>query len=238
MQRASETIGAIASALAKAQAELENPQKSLTATISSPFPREESRSFKYASLASGLDIVRKTLSKQLADSVIAFKELRGASRQAMLPGMVWIGIQTAAAARDINLVLCAPLGPDIDLAGLATKPRGTDRPADPVSQHLLMKAERKFWRRVEKVEDIPRRATASRHCGGAGGRFRGVRQARALGSVLDRPALDDREKNDNQGSAGVVGNLDVPAFQSCSSVRNACNWILPIWRSGERPQDR
>ena len=67
MQRASETIGAIASALAKAQAELENPQKSLTATISSPFPREESRSFKYASLASGLDIVRKTLSKQLAD---------------------------------------------------------------------------------------------------------------------------------------------------------------------------
>ena len=67
MQRASETIGAIASALAKAQAELENPQKSLTATISSPFPREESRSFKYASLASGLDIVRKTLSKQLAE---------------------------------------------------------------------------------------------------------------------------------------------------------------------------
>jgi len=63
MQRCSETIGAIASALAKAQAELENPQKTLTATIHSPFPREESRTFRYASLASGLDIVRKTLSR-------------------------------------------------------------------------------------------------------------------------------------------------------------------------------
>src|SRR6187455_1273138 len=63
MQRCSETVGVIASALAKAQAELENPQKTLTATIHSPFPREESRTFRYASLASGLDIVRKTLSR-------------------------------------------------------------------------------------------------------------------------------------------------------------------------------
>src|SRR6476659_695347 len=63
MQRSSETIGAIATALAKAQAELENPQKTLTAIVHSPFPREESRTFRYASLASGLDIVRKTLSK-------------------------------------------------------------------------------------------------------------------------------------------------------------------------------
>src|SRR5262249_50684844 len=63
MQRASETIGKIAGALAKAQAELENPEKTLTATIPSVFPREESRSFRYASLASGLEIVRKCLSK-------------------------------------------------------------------------------------------------------------------------------------------------------------------------------
>ena len=42
MQRSSETIGAIATALAKAQGELTNPEKSLTATIHSPFPREES----------------------------------------------------------------------------------------------------------------------------------------------------------------------------------------------------
>src|SRR5271157_1450794 len=61
MQRSSETIGAIAAALAKAQAELANPEKSLTATIRSPFPREGDRTFRYASLASGLDIVRKSL---------------------------------------------------------------------------------------------------------------------------------------------------------------------------------
>jgi len=63
MQRSSETIGAIATALAKAQGALENPQKALTAAIHSPFPREGSRTFRYASLASGLDIVRKTLSQ-------------------------------------------------------------------------------------------------------------------------------------------------------------------------------
>ena len=63
MHRSSETIGAIATALAKAQGELTNPEKSLTATIHSPFPREEPRTFKYASLASGLEIVRKCLSQ-------------------------------------------------------------------------------------------------------------------------------------------------------------------------------
>src|SRR3974377_2243589 len=62
-QRSSESIGAIAGALAKAQAELTNPEKSLTATIRSPFPREGDRTFRYASLSSGLDIVRKGLGK-------------------------------------------------------------------------------------------------------------------------------------------------------------------------------
>src|SRR6201998_255682 len=61
MHRSSETIGAIATALAKAQGELSNPEKSLIATIRSPFPREGDRTFRYASLASGLDIVRKSL---------------------------------------------------------------------------------------------------------------------------------------------------------------------------------
>jgi len=64
MQRSSESIGAIAGALAKAQAELTNPEKSLTATIRSPMPREGDRTFRYASLSSGLDIVRKALGKQ------------------------------------------------------------------------------------------------------------------------------------------------------------------------------
>jgi hypothetical protein len=63
MQRSSESIGAIAGALAKAQAELTNPEKSLTATIRSPMPREGDRTFRYASLSSGLDIVRKALGK-------------------------------------------------------------------------------------------------------------------------------------------------------------------------------
>ena len=61
MHRSSESIGALAAALAKAQGELTNPEKSLIATIRSPFPREGDRTFRYASLASGLEIVRKTL---------------------------------------------------------------------------------------------------------------------------------------------------------------------------------
>src|SRR6476620_1511581 len=63
MHRCSETIGLIAGALAKAQIELANPEKSLTATIRSPFPREGDRSFRYASLSSGLDLVRKSLGR-------------------------------------------------------------------------------------------------------------------------------------------------------------------------------
>src|SRR5437868_8425196 len=63
MQRSSDTVGAIAGALAKAQIELQNPEKSLTATIRSHFPREDDRSFRYASLSSGLDLVRKSLGR-------------------------------------------------------------------------------------------------------------------------------------------------------------------------------
>ena len=51
MHRSSETVGAIAAALAKAQGELSNPQKSLIATIQSPFPREGDRTFLEAKLA-------------------------------------------------------------------------------------------------------------------------------------------------------------------------------------------
>jgi hypothetical protein len=61
MQRSSHSVGALAAALAKAQAEIQNPEKSLTATIVSPFPREGARSFRYAPLSSGLDLVRKCL---------------------------------------------------------------------------------------------------------------------------------------------------------------------------------
>jgi hypothetical protein len=61
MQRSSETIGAIAAALAKAQAELANPEKSLVATIRASHPRDHDQTFRYAALSSGLDIVRKAL---------------------------------------------------------------------------------------------------------------------------------------------------------------------------------
>ena len=61
MQRSSETIGAIAAALAKAQAELTNPEKSLVATIPASNPRDRDQTFRYAALSSGLDIVRKAL---------------------------------------------------------------------------------------------------------------------------------------------------------------------------------
>jgi hypothetical protein len=62
VQRSSETIGAIAAALAKAQAQLVNPEKSLTGTIRLDGSGAE-RLFRYAPLSSGLDIVRKTLSQ-------------------------------------------------------------------------------------------------------------------------------------------------------------------------------
>src|ERR1700730_6940083 len=63
MQGTSESIGTIAAALAKAQAELVNPEKSLVATIRPDGPGAVERSFRYAPLSSGLDIVRKTLSQ-------------------------------------------------------------------------------------------------------------------------------------------------------------------------------
>src|SRR3974377_144549 len=63
VQRASESIGAIAAALAKAQAQLVNPEKSLVATIRADGRRGPEQTFRYAPLSSGLDIVRKTLSQ-------------------------------------------------------------------------------------------------------------------------------------------------------------------------------
>jgi hypothetical protein len=63
MQRSSDTIGTIAAALAKAQAQLVNPEKSLTGIIRSDRTGSAEQSFRYAPLSSGLDIVRKTLNQ-------------------------------------------------------------------------------------------------------------------------------------------------------------------------------
>ena len=66
MHSSSETIGAIATALAKAQDRRRAHQSGKVANRDDPLsvlPREEARTFKYASLASGLEIVRKCLSQ-------------------------------------------------------------------------------------------------------------------------------------------------------------------------------
>ena len=61
MHRSSETIASLAAALAKAQMMLTNPEKSLTATVHTDRYDEPGRTFRYAPLSSGLDIVRKAL---------------------------------------------------------------------------------------------------------------------------------------------------------------------------------
>ena len=62
MHRSSDSIAAIASALAKAQTALVNPEKTMTATIRDDRRGQGAeRSFRYAPLSSGLDLVRKAL---------------------------------------------------------------------------------------------------------------------------------------------------------------------------------
>jgi ERF superfamily len=61
MQRSSASIAALATALAKAQIELANPEKSLIGTIEPHDGEGRAREFRYAPLSSGLEIVRKTL---------------------------------------------------------------------------------------------------------------------------------------------------------------------------------
>jgi hypothetical protein len=61
MQRSSASIAALATALARAQIELANPEKSLIGTIEPQRGQGGARQFRYAPLSSGLEIVRKTL---------------------------------------------------------------------------------------------------------------------------------------------------------------------------------
>lgn len=64
MHRSSESVAAIATALAKAQTELSNPEKSMVGMIHHNNRGDNPQAFRYASLASGLEIVRKTLGGQ------------------------------------------------------------------------------------------------------------------------------------------------------------------------------
>jgi hypothetical protein len=63
MHRSSESIAAIATALAKAQIELSNPEKSAVGSIRH-HNQAAPQAFRYAPLSSGLEIVRKTLGGQ------------------------------------------------------------------------------------------------------------------------------------------------------------------------------
>ena len=98
MQRSSEAIGAIAGALAKAQAELTNPAKSLTATIPALFPRETDRTFRYAPLAAGLEIIRKCLGQH----EIAVVQTTTIEKEA---GIIQDNVQNLSHFRDCRLPL-------------------------------------------------------------------------------------------------------------------------------------
>src|SRR4051794_22320617 len=63
MQLSSSSIAHLAGALAKAQSELVNPQKSLTAVLERDRTGRGGQAYRYAPLSAGLDIVRKTLGK-------------------------------------------------------------------------------------------------------------------------------------------------------------------------------
>ena len=61
MQQASGSIGSLAAALARAQVELINPEKSMVATIRPEGRGAAEQIFRYAPLSEGLNIIRKTL---------------------------------------------------------------------------------------------------------------------------------------------------------------------------------
>src|SRR6202047_2349637 len=63
MHRSSESVAAIATALAKAQTDVSNPEKAMVGTVYNN-QSDSPQSFRYASLSSGLDIIRKTLGGQ------------------------------------------------------------------------------------------------------------------------------------------------------------------------------
>ena len=61
MQQSSGSIGSLAAALARAQVELVNPEKSVVATIRPEGRGAAEQIFRYAPLSDGLNIIRKTL---------------------------------------------------------------------------------------------------------------------------------------------------------------------------------
>ena len=64
MRKSSETVAAIATALAKAQIELANPAKSMLGSVYPSNNHDSPRNFRYAPLSGGLEIIRKALGGQ------------------------------------------------------------------------------------------------------------------------------------------------------------------------------
>src|ERR1700738_1623321 len=112
VQQSSESVAALASALAKAQAQLVNPEKSLTATIRTGRAGETERTFRYAPLSSGLEIVRKTLSEH---------EIAVIQTTAMDPASRMLNLTTLLAHSSGEWI--ASYRPGCAIAEIATPPR-------------------------------------------------------------------------------------------------------------------
>src|SRR5215469_1750340 len=63
VEHSSSSIGSLAAALARAQVELINPEKSIVATIRPEGKGAVKQIFRYAPLSDGLNIIRKTLGR-------------------------------------------------------------------------------------------------------------------------------------------------------------------------------
>jgi hypothetical protein len=80
MQQSSSSIGSLAAALARAQVELINPEKSMVATIRPEGRGAAEQTFRYAPLSDGLNIIRKTLGQQEIATVTSVDETAGLIR--------------------------------------------------------------------------------------------------------------------------------------------------------------
>jgi hypothetical protein len=100
-----------ATALAKAQSELSNPEKSLVATIGPDRPGEGTRSFRYAPLSSGLGIIRKALGQQQI-AIVQTTAIDGPSGTIHLTTLLvhasgeWIGSDWPRVSDEFTVPLC------------------------------------------------------------------------------------------------------------------------------------
>jgi ERF superfamily protein len=90
MHRSSESVAAIATALAKAQTELSNPEKAMMGTVYNNRSNSP-QTFRYASLSSGLDIIRKTL----GTAQIAITQTTGIDRVSGMVNLTTVLLHTS-----------------------------------------------------------------------------------------------------------------------------------------------